>query len=93
MGALVRAYLRSLWGRFARRPSSAAVRAALLGQAGVGTVEAVEVSVAERGGTLIVVRVRVGDGADAQEAASRVADVLHRRVPHAEIRVDVLAKN
>ncbi len=92
MRALVRACLRSLWGRFARRPSSAGVRAALLGQAGVGTVESVEVSAAESGGTLIVVRVRVSNGMDAQEAASRVAEVLHSRVPHAGLRVDVLAK-
>lgn len=68
------------------------MRAALLGQAGVGTVEAVEVSVAERGGTLIVVRVRVSNGMDAQEAACCVAELLHR-VPHAELRVDVLADN
>lgn len=92
MGAVTRAGLRALWRRFARRPSSAAVREALRGQAGVGTVEAVEVSAAGRGGTLIIVRVRVGDGVDAQEAASLVADVLQRSVPHAELRVDVLAR-
>ncbi|MFY9315403.1 MAG: hypothetical protein WAO95_07565 [Burkholderiales bacterium] len=63
------------------------MREALRGKAGVGTLEAVEASAAETGGSLVTVRLRVDDGSDAREVACRVADVPHERLPAAEIRV------
>jgi len=89
MGVLVRAGLRALRRRIAHRPSSAAVFKALRGQPGIGVVEAVEISVADDGGALVTVGLRVPDGLDGREAACRATDVLHKRLPHAEIRVDV----
>ena len=89
MGFLIRAALQALRRRAAPRPSSAAVREALRGQADIGAVEAVEVSAAEHGRTLVTVGVRIGDGADANAAACRATDALHKRWPAAEIRVNV----
>lgn len=90
MGVLIRAGLQALRRRLAPRPTSAAVRAALRAQAGIGSVHAVEVSAAEHGGALVTVGLRIAEGADAREAACRAADRLHERLPTAEIRVHVL---
>lgn len=75
--------------RLAPRPSSSAVGEALRGEAGIASVEAVSVSAAERGGALVAVDLRIVDGADAHEVASRAVDRLHERLPGAEIRVYV----
>ena len=89
MGFLIRAGWEALRRRLAPRPSSTAVREALRGDVGVGSVEAVEVSAAERGGALVTVELRIADGADAHEVASRAADRLQERLPAAEVRVHV----
>lgn len=75
--------------RLAPRPSSAAVREALRGQAATGAVETVEISGAEHGGALVIVGLRVADGVDRREAAYRATEILRKHLPHAEIQVDV----
>ena len=47
----------------------------------------VEISAAETGGSLVTVRLRIDDGSDEREVACRAADVLHERLPAADIRV------
>jgi hypothetical protein len=89
MGFLIRAGWEALKRRVAPRPSITAVHEALRGQAGIGSVEAVDVSAAERGGALVKVDLRIADGADAHEVASRAGDRLHERLPGAEVRVYV----
>lgn len=90
MGLLIRAGWQAVRRRLVSRPSSASVCEALRGKAGVGTVEAVEVSAAETGGSLVTVRLRVDDGSDAREVAGRAAEILHERLPAVQIRVLVL---
>lgn len=65
------------------------MREALRGQAAIGAVEAVEIFGAEHGGAVVIVGLRVVDGVDGREAAYRATEILHKRLPHAEIRVDV----
>ena len=89
MGVLIRTGLQALRRRLAPRPSSAAVREALRGQPAIGAVETVEISRVEHGGALVIVGLRVGGGVDGREAACRATEVLHKHLPHAEIRVDV----
>ena len=89
MGFLIRAGWEALRRRLAPRPSSSAVREALRGDAGIASVEAVDVSAAEHGGALVAVDLRIADGADAHEVACRATDRLHERLPGAEVRVYV----
>jgi hypothetical protein len=92
MGVLIRAGWGALLRRFSRPPTSAAVRAALRDQAGIGLVDAVDVCSAENGGALVSVDLCLAEGADAREAACRVADRLHERLPHAQISINVLMR-
>lgn len=89
MGFLIRAGWEALRRRLAPHPSGTAVREALRGEAGIGSVEAVDVSAVERGGALITVELRIAEGADAHEVACRAADRLHERLPAAEVRVHI----
>jgi hypothetical protein len=65
------------------------VRDALCGETGIGVVEAVEVRAAEGGGALVCVSLRAAEGMDARTAACRATEVLHKRLPDAEICIDV----
>jgi hypothetical protein len=89
-GLLIRAGWQAVRRRLAPQPSGASVREALRGKAGVGTVEAVEVSAAETGGSDVTVRLRIDDGSDARVVAGRAAEILHERFPAVQICVLVL---
>lgn len=80
------------WRRSVAPVRGDAVRRALRDQPGVATVEAVVVAANDERFPEVTVTVRLADGTNATEAACRVIDVLHARLPSAQIRVLVTDK-
>ena len=81
-----------LWRRSVAPVRADVVRRALRDQPGIAAVEAVVVAANGARFPDVTVTLRLADGANAAEAACRVIDVLHARLPAAQIHVLVANK-
>ena len=87
MGVLIQSAWAMLRRRLTRPVRDAAVREILREQAGIATVEAVQVGAARAGGCQVSVRIRLAEGSDAREVTRRAVEALREQLPITDIRL------